>query len=50
MLLDDLGVEVTGPSVGLALASSAAALVTGLVGSVPAALRAARLDPVEALR
>jgi putative ABC transport system permease protein len=50
MLLDDLGVEVKGPSVGLALASSAAALLTGLVGSVPAALRAARLDPVEALR
>jgi putative ABC transport system permease protein len=50
MLLDDLGVQVTRPSAGLALASVAAAVATGLVGSVPAALKAARLDPVEALR
>jgi putative ABC transport system permease protein len=49
-LLDDMGIEVTGPSAGLALASVAAALTTGLVGAVPAALKAARLDPVEALR
>jgi putative ABC transport system permease protein len=49
-LLDDLGVQVTQPSARLALTSVAAALATGLVGSVPAALKAAKLDPVEALK
>jgi putative ABC transport system permease protein len=50
MLLDNTGVEVVPPSAGLVLGSVAAAVVTGLVGSVPAALKAANLDPVEALR
>jgi putative ABC transport system permease protein len=49
-LLESTGVEVAPPSAGLVLASMAAAVATGLVGSVPAALKAARLDPVETLR
>jgi len=50
MLFDAYGVAVTRPGWPLALASVAAALATGFVGSVPAALKAAKLDPVEALR
>jgi putative ABC transport system permease protein len=49
-LLDDLGVQLTQPSARLVLTSVAAAVATGLVGSVPAVLKAARLDPVEVLR
>lgn len=50
MLLDDLGIVVTPPSAGLAVASIGAAAATGLAGSLPAALKAAKLDPVDALR
>jgi len=50
LLRDGVGVEVAAPSASLVLATVAAAAVTGLIGSLPAALKAARLDPVEALR
>ena len=49
-LLAEIGMQVTRPSASLALASLAAAVSMGLAGSVPAALKAAKLDPVEALR
>ena len=46
----EIGVQIAPPTASLELGSAAAAVTAGLVGSVPAALRAARLDPVEALR
>lgn len=49
-MLLELGVQIAPPTASLALGSAAAAIAAGLAGAVPAALRAARLDPVEALR